>query len=150
MALIECPECGGQNSSKNDVCVHCGHQINTVIGGGTILKYAGIAFFFFLVFKMCTAKPSADSTADTASLNAAMLAYNLCMDDVKSKLKSPSTAKFPSLFDRSDQISADGNIYTINSWVDSQNGFGSMIRSKWKCVRVVEGEYTRLISIEVN
>lgn len=53
-------------------------------------------------------------------------------EHVKAVLKAPSTAKFPGSFlspfeDWS--ISKDGNKFTVSSYVDSQNGFGAMIRS---------------------
>ena len=30
MALIKCPECGGQVSDKADVCIHCGYPIKNI------------------------------------------------------------------------------------------------------------------------
>jgi len=50
---------------------------------------------------------------------------------VKRNLKSPSTAKFPGVLLERDhwKIQRNGNNYTVRAWVDSQNGFGAMIRS---------------------
>ncbi len=63
-----------------------------------------------------------------------IMAYNFAEDFVKQRLKSPSTAEFPGLFEKNKHIIDLGNgEYKINSWVDSQNGFGAMIRSKWSC-----------------
>lgn len=48
---------------------------------------------------------------------------------VKQGLKAPSTAKFPL-----EPVSAgtDGNgLYQVESYVDSQNSFGAMVRSEW-------------------
>jgi len=50
---------------------------------------------------------------------------------IKQVLKSPSTADFPFL-DYTTTI--NGNRYTVVSHVDSQNGFGAMIRSNWRVV----------------
>lgn len=62
------------------------------------------------------------------------LAYNYSTQYVKQKLKSPSTAKFPNMFEKINHIKDLGNDqYFINSWVDSQNGFGAMIRSEFSC-----------------
>jgi hypothetical protein len=54
---------------------------------------------------------------------------------VKQNLKSPSTAKFPSLWD---EINGEGctalfdnGVWTLSSWVDSQNSFGAMLRSHY-------------------
>ena len=55
-------------------------------------------------------------------------------DNIKKILKSPSTAEFPGGFltpfeDWS--FSKNGTTYTVSSYVDSQNGFGAMIRSQF-------------------
>ena len=52
-------------------------------------------------------------------------------------LKAPSTAKFPALpYD----TSTDGDgLYKVNSYVDSQNGFGAMIRSDWTVLMRLSG-----------
>ena len=50
---------------------------------------------------------------------------------VKQLLKSPSTADFPSFDYTTTNV---GNQYTVVSYVDSQNGFGAMIRSTWRVV----------------
>lgn len=50
---------------------------------------------------------------------------------IKQLLKSPSTADFPFL-DYTTTI--NGNRYIVVSHVDSQNGFGAMIRSNWRLV----------------
>jgi hypothetical protein len=63
------------------------------------------------------------------------IACNMSEDFVKERLKSPSTAKFPTAFD---YINGDGcmalfnnGVWTLSSWVDSQNSFGAMIRSHY-------------------
>ena len=30
MALIKCPECGGQVSDRADVCIHCGYPLKEI------------------------------------------------------------------------------------------------------------------------
>jgi hypothetical protein len=63
-----------------------------------------------------------------------ILAYNYAKDFIKDRLKSPSTAEFPGTFEKKNHVTDLGNgVYQINSWVDSQNGFGAMIRSRWSC-----------------
>lgn len=46
---------------------------------------------------------------------------------VKQKLKSPSTADFP-MFDYTSEYSQIDGTYLVASYVDAQNGFGSMVR----------------------
>jgi hypothetical protein len=57
--------------------------------------------------------------------------FYLAEQNVKSALKSPSTAEFPSLVLNQDEwsISRDHDVITVRSWVDAQNSFGAMIRS---------------------
>ncbi len=52
--------------------------------------------------------------------------------NVKASLKSPSTAKFPSLvWNPGDwQFARKKDLVQVKSWVDSQNSFGAMIRSE--------------------
>ena len=55
-------------------------------------------------------------------------------ETVKEILKAPSTAKFPGSFIspfKDWNISKNGNKFTVSSYVDSQNGFGAMIRSEF-------------------
>ena len=49
-------------------------------------------------------------------------------DIIKEKLKSPSTAKFPSLSDWS-IYEKSYNTYSVSSYVDAENGFGSEVRT---------------------
>lgn len=64
-------------------------------------------------------------------------------DSVKSVLKSPSSAQFPGGFLDPYQdwsFSKEKNIYTVVSYVDSQNSFGAMIRSDFTIQYQWDGE----------
>lgn len=52
---------------------------------------------------------------------------------IKQRLKAPSTAKFPGMFEQSAYKLAKtaSGTYILKGWVDAQNGFGAMIRSDW-------------------
>lgn len=87
-----------------------------------------IIIFIFFAFG------SGDNESSSSTGDNKMLAYNYAEDFVKQRLKSPSTAKFPGIFEKNDHITElGGGKYRISSWVDSQNGFGAMIRSRWSC-----------------
>ena len=89
-----------------------------------LLHISSIFAFIFLAFG------SDDDNSSSSTDTNKILAYNYAEDFVKQRLKSPSTAEFPSLFEKADHITELGNEeYRINSWVDSQNGFGATIRS---------------------
>ena len=51
---------------------------------------------------------------------------------VRDKLKAPTTAKFQDSID-ADVTHIGGGRYVVNSYVDSQNVFGAMLRTKYRC-----------------
>ena len=53
-----------------------------------------------------------------------------CQKAVKEVLKSPATAKFPSILDWG--FSKENGIVTVQSYVDSQNSFGAMLRTDFQ------------------
>ena len=63
-------------------------------------------------------------------------------------LLSPSTADFPGTFlgaEHWEVYKHDGFLY-IQSWVDSQNAFGAVIRNDWEITMNLEtNEITRII-----
>ena len=58
-------------------------------------------------------------------------AFIMCKRHLKAALTSPSTADFPFLDFQSVKIS--GQQYLVQSYVDSQNGLGAMVRTNWTC-----------------
>lgn len=58
-------------------------------------------------------------------------AFVVCQDQVSDQLKAPSTAEFASITDSS--VSNSGDVWTVTSYVDAQNGFGAQIRVRWTC-----------------
>lgn len=70
---------------------------------------------------------------DDGSSDAGLAKY-ACEQQVKENLKSPSTADFTG-------TDATGSgPFTVTGEVDSQNGFGAMVRSSFECsVRVADG-----------
>lgn len=69
-------------------------------------------------------------------------AWVMAQEFVLKSLKSPSTAKFP--FSRSSEgvnISTLGNKrYSVSGWVDAQNSYGAVVRTKWNCTVVDKGD----------
>lgn len=87
-----------------------------------------IVIFIFFAFG------SGDSDSSTSTEHSNFLAYNYAEDFIEQRLKSPSTAEFPGVSEKNNHITdLGGGEYQINSWVDSQNSFGAMIRTKWSC-----------------
>jgi hypothetical protein len=149
MALIKCPECNKQVSNAAKTCPHCGFQLisnditkkpKKVNGCLSILIIAASVLTIFFIIGFFGDDSSSDSTNSTNNF----LAYNYAEDFVKQKLKSPSTAIFPGISEKNEHIIDLGSgKYKINSWVDSQNGFGAMLRTNFSCTIIFEGEKVR-------
>lgn len=91
--------------------------------------------------------PNAWKTEDNKSM-----AYIMMEDFVKNRLKSPSTAEFPGVFDgKLDHVtSLGGQKYRIASYVDAQNTFGGTMRTRFigEIQQVSDNEW-RLISLNL-
>ena len=106
-------------------------NILTKINNKIIL--VSILFLVVISFSGC------DSTSENNNINTdTSMASIQAKEYVKKSLKSPSTAKFPGLWDlANDGVVAyekETNRYEIVSYVDSQNSFGATIRSNWSVV----------------
>jgi hypothetical protein len=104
------------------------------------VNVAGLIFtiVFFALCGACGVAMAAGATHSSSSNDAqvkAMTAFDMCKNSVRNHLKAPSTAKFRDYFgDQAPSISGTGDgPYTVISTVDSQNGFGAMIRSSFVC-----------------
>lgn len=75
-------------------------------------------------------------------------AYYTSQVFVKRNLKAPSTAEFPSQSESTITMSEDGSTYKIYSFVDSQNGFGAMIRTKYYVKMIKDGSDWKLLDIK--
>ncbi len=110
-----------------------------------ISSILAIFTFIFLAFG------SEDNNSSSSTETNKMLAYNYAEHFVKQRLKSPSTAEFPGIFEKADHITELGNDeYLINSWVDSQNSFGAMIRSKFSCKIIFKDDKVRVENLVIE
>jgi hypothetical protein len=68
-------------------------------------------------------------------------AYDFCIQQVTDRLKAPATARFSER--DPDHEGQDGSLYLFTGTVDSENGFGALIRSDWSCkIRWANGSYS--------
>ncbi len=77
---------------------------------------------------------SSDPSTEVTELDAEMVAERY----VKQLLKSPSTAEFPS----TTAAETGDKTFHVDGTVDSQNGFGAMIRNSFECDVVETGSGT--------
>lgn len=102
------------------------YSIIESVGGGFIV--ACLAVIISMPFA-----PKVSSGEDWRTEDNSIMAYYMMEEFVKKRLKTPTVAKFPGVFDgRSDHIKIIGNQrYAISSYVDSQNSFGAMLRTQF-------------------
>lgn len=76
--------------------------------------------------------------------------YKVTTHIVAGALKAPATARFPSFFDEGTvKFRPLGNKrYEISSYVDSQNSFGALVRTKWTAIVSVKGETVSVDALE--
>lgn len=66
-------------------------------------------------------------------------AFVMSQSFVEDRLKSPSTAKFPTYSESQVRDLGNGE-YIVSSYVDAQNTFGAMVRTKYVCRLKYAGE----------
>lgn len=60
------------------------------------------------------------------------MALIMSQDFVKRELKSPSTAKFPSIHRDGVRVNQTGDCkFRVSAYVDAQNGFGAVVRTRY-------------------
>jgi hypothetical protein len=82
---------------------------------------------------------SAEEKAERELNTARAIVATKCESAVKDRLRSPGSADFP--FDGVFNVTATGpSTYRQVSYVDSQNGFGALIRTNFVCEATGAGE----------
>lgn len=77
-------------------------------------------------------------------------AYWITKEFVKKRLKAPSTAEFAD-FSASTVVHQGDGIYSVRSYVDSENSFGAKIRIKFSAkVQEKENEKWELLNLEFH
>jgi hypothetical protein len=77
-------------------------------------------------------------------------AFVMCNQFVKDRLRSPASADFASVTSAViNQVSGDE--WTVQSHVDSQNGFGAMLRTKFTCtLKPAGGDRWQLVDLKID
>lgn len=65
-----------------------------------------------------------------------------CHDRIESRLKSPGTANYSG-----ENLSSNGNQWTLTGSVDSQNSFGGVVRNDFTCVATGSGDNWSVTSL---
>ena len=111
-------------------------------GGVVALVLLGI-LFVTVVYSCATSASSSDDSEDGSGM-----AEVMCEEFVTDRLKSPSSAEFAG----ADSVTPLGDDqYEVTASVDSQNGFGAMIRTEYVCTIQDSGDDTwNLVSLDLD
>lgn len=94
-----------------------------------------ISLFIILILLIIFGIKRVDKTSSVKEApfeDPAQDACYICRQAVSKNLKASSTAKFQ-LCNEATKSMDKTNIFTIHSYVDSQNSFGAQIRTEYKC-----------------
>lgn len=128
--LKKCPQCQTDIPEKAKICPNCKSDIRSWAARNPILLLL-IATPFLIGF-ISSFSGGTQSTPDTTlQAPSEIIAFAVSEGVVEKMLKAPSTAKFSQQREVDDL--GEGR-YRVKSFVDSQNGFGAMIRSDWETV----------------
>ena len=132
MALIECYECGQSFSEQVKACVHCGadkvHPDKKKKKDG-MNALIGIAAFIALLSWFGNSSEPRPYVVGEDHVGALLF----CQFMVENNLKSPATAKFERGASTNLIKHAGDDLYIMNSYVDSENGFGATLRTNFRC-----------------
>jgi hypothetical protein len=177
MALIECPECHKEVSSKATACPHCGHPIAAAKGakprgGGehgcliTVSLLIGFAALLAIFggkeetsenrekVTNCTADwhKCSDNSDLVNNYNGVMHAQTSCHHEAD-KLAKYGTPKWPflssfSTFRTGDDYPKTGTIVLIEKDAQFSNAFGAMVHSRVECT--YDLSHNKIVDISIT
>lgn len=161
-----CPTCGKAVSPRVDQCPHCGERLlgfgepamrlaaprsqpysasrapaRSPIATCLVVVLVGFGGIMLLgIIGMLIGPPPG------AGQGSSVEAWRIAKDLVRENLKAPSTAKFP--WDGT--AVKQGDRWAVQSYVDSQNSFGAMIRTEWGCILAKENGRWRCLYLKLD
>jgi hypothetical protein len=117
----------------------------------TVIFLAGFGIYFGFFWTSPDQTPQAIAREAEAwkTKDNTTMAYVMMQNFVKDQLRSPASAKFEWITEPDCKIIKDGFEYTISSWVDSQNAFGAVLRTRFSgVVRQADKDNWELLALE--
>ncbi len=149
LPLVNCSDCGHDVSQNAKSCPNCGAQ-RTTRKTALLAWIIGIGFCCLLL-SLCKSEVEKLANTDLVANDRASKAFYAGRRFVEKTLKSPGSAKWPR---RSDAECGSGlvdsNLFMAWGYVDSQNGFGALIRSKWEAEVKDIGNQWELVSLKLG
>ena len=152
---FNCIQCGVERNVGTSQCHNCGFKIPKSNASSGCLKpflivLAVIFGFAILSGVFSDSEPTATKTKKYFEKYDRTDIVILAQSQIKDLLKAPSTADFPTtnnaIVERKDSVT-----WFVSSYVDSQNGFGAMIRSMWSCnVNIYPSDKYSISNVEFN
>lgn len=128
----QCKHCKKEIDAMATRCPHCqGKNYVWTTSKKVIAVCLGI--FLFMAFSGIFSSSSSNTTSTTSespSQSRKITSIAFAKSIIEDMLKSPSTAKFSNV--DAYELSNEKDVWAVNGYVDSQNGFGAMLRSTWE------------------
>lgn len=150
---IGCPGCSRVVSKKADICPHCGYSIKIWRRKNLkrLLSYSVAIMTVIIIlclgiFGEPIIKPLPVSKNKPNDIDAFVMSQSF----VEQRLIAPATAKFPYIGDAYEVTKLDSVTWLVDSYVDSQNGFGAFIRTRYLAKLMYRGnDRWKLLNIKV-
>lgn len=166
LGVRKCPSCGKINDIERSFCPSCGYLFkHTPIKAdadrddtaGKTIYLAAVVFFLIIFVGACWLLFGGSPTkslqtslppVETVSSPQPGVPYEFAKDFVRDRLLAPSTAKFMPISEVNYDYYPGQKTWRFTSFVESQNAFGVMVRTKWS-VKLIETKDTwKLLDIK--
>ena len=137
--------------NKRQYKLNPSYMSDKTLGWCIVIGLAFIGYLFFSIAEDKGPPQSSKPLIENRYSPDAMDAYIMAKQLIEKQLKAPATADFAS-FRNSRVTSQPGDEWTVESYVDSQNGFGALIRTRFTIKMMVnrDTKYWQAVSLETK
>lgn len=143
-----CPKCQKEVQDGSSFCNYCGTRIEPVNNEAVTNRTSNasenesknklkgiviISLLIVIVALLALKAFNVNIDVNKMKYGEKYKIYDIAQESVKEYLTSPASAKFPNIDSDDVTINGTGDSYFVNSYVDSENGFGASLRTKFEC-----------------